>query len=1083
MADKTTEYKEKLKQQLREMFQIDLANELDFGIYRIMNYRKNEIEKFIEEDLIEQVNKSLSNIAEADKEGELQKLSEIKQKVLDSLGGDAFQNETIKDEYADTPLGKEYNNQREIIEQLKVDEETEREIYNHLLTFFSRYYDNADFISKRRFGKEKYVIPYNGEEVMLHWANKDQYYIKTAKHFHRYSFTIPSGSKNLKVSFEVVEAEEEKGNKKAEKERHFWPSDREPELLKGTGKQPDELKLYIEYRELTEKEKEKIKPATKTINQDDLIKVIVSVFKNRIGKEAAYSKLFEEEDGKTSLYKNLRRYVRENKSDYFIHKDLGGFLNRELDFYIKNEVLSLNYEEGDYESYSHSFVKARVIAEIAKKIIEFLAQIENFQKMLWEKKKFVLETGYCITLDRIPDDLYPEIVANNEQRKEWVHLFSIDEIKEDNEKTGYSNPLTIEFLKHHDKLMLDTKHFSKSFTYRLLESIDDFDQQCDGVIIKSENFQALNLLQNHYKEQVKCVYIDPPYNTEKDRNTGKFIYKDSYEHSSWFSMIKDRLTLCDTFQPNDSVGMISIDENEYSHTRILLKQIHGEENILTPFIWKRKAGGGDDSTHIAMENEYVAVYSKSHANLILNRIKHESKSMTAKYNKLENGRRYYLERLDKTSLTYSESMDYGIIAPDGTEVFPPQPNKEKRTTIWRWSQGKVQAEYHQLEFIKDKNDEWRVYTKTWEPDERGVTPRNLLVDADTFGRNRDGTQELSNILGPKEFPNPKPTKYLNHLLFVSTHRKSIVLDYFAGSGTTGHAVINLNREDAGKRKYILVEMAKYFDLVLKPRIQKVVYANQWKDGNPQHLTEYIKTLKKKITDTKKVINDLSGFESQDDYEFEKQRLQRLIEKNEELITQCEKDMNSGNAYGGLSHCFKYLTLEQYEDTLDNIELSEEFDTSKLQFNDYIPKYMIFEESGKSKCLLNTDEMKNPFNYTLRISEDQKTKDVKVDLVETFNYLIGLKVNKLQRKEINGNNYVLVTGTTNVEGRDAVIVWRDVSRLNTEDKIKKDREAILSLIEEFEYDDLYINGSKTNLDRKYYIIEEVMQERMFTGVTQ
>ena len=131
----------------------------------------------------------------------------------------------------------------------------------------------------------------------------------------------------------------------------------------------------------------------------------------------------------------------------------------------------------------------------------------------------MVETSWCITLGCIPEEFYPEIAANEAQREEWVQLFAIDEIKGDLTTPGYSMPLTAEFLKAHPTLVVDTRHFDADFTERLLEAIGDVDEQTDGVLFHSENFQALSLMQARYREQVKCIYIDPPYNTEQRRDS------------------------------------------------------------------------------------------------------------------------------------------------------------------------------------------------------------------------------------------------------------------------------------------------------------------------------------------------------------------------------------------------------------------------------------------------------------------------------------------------------------------------------------------------------------------------------------
>ena len=170
----------------------------------------------------------------------------------------------------------------------------------------------------------------------------------------------------------------------------------------------------------------------------------------------------------SEIEKQINRYTARNTYDYFIHKDLKGFLTRELDFYIKNEVLHLeNMNPEETEKLKEYITKAKVIESIANIIITFLAQLEEFQKGLWLKKKFVVETNYAITLDRVDEKFYSEIINNDEQIEEWIKLFAIDELDD------YSEPLTIGFLKNNPYLMLDTKFFDSTFKEELIGSIDN----------------------------------------------------------------------------------------------------------------------------------------------------------------------------------------------------------------------------------------------------------------------------------------------------------------------------------------------------------------------------------------------------------------------------------------------------------------------------------------------------------------------------------------------------------------------------------------------------------------------------------
>ena len=285
----------------------------------------------------------------------------------------------------------------------------------------------------------------------------------------------------------------------------------------------------------------------------------------------------EKSPKRTLLDKQLSDYTAKNSFDYFIHKDLRGFLRRELDFFIKNEVLQLDDLEAEGETRALSqLARVRAMRGVAHKIIELLAQLENFQKKLWLKKKFVVASDYCVTLDKFTGDaadLLDEVAVNEAQRREWVQLFAIDELG------GYSEPLTRAFLEANPFLVLDTQFYGAAFKDKLLATFDDLDAQTDGLLVKSENFGALNLLQARYKEQVKCIYIDPPYNTGGDG----FAYKDSYRHASWLSMMNDRTKLLHELLTDDGTLYAHIDYEEKERLKLLL----GERfHYVTEIIWR-----------------------------------------------------------------------------------------------------------------------------------------------------------------------------------------------------------------------------------------------------------------------------------------------------------------------------------------------------------------------------------------------------------------------------------------------------------------------------------------------------------------
>lgn len=538
---------------MKTVLMLDQAD-LDFGIYRIMNQKRDQIESYLNNDLRWQVTEAIRENASNDAEAVKKELTQLVA-TLTAAGMNPD----------DAPKVKEL---KERIARCGNSEELENEVYSHLTIFFGRYYDGGDFISQRRYKKDVYAIPYEGEEVKLYWANADQYYIKTAEYFRNYRFAV-DGDKFCE--FTLREATTEQNNNVAQNnmERRFALCEETPvEVIGNT------LHIYFTY-ELYPK-------ATK---QKALIEAAFEVIKDTVPQEfisLLALRPTESDRTRTLLQKHLNTYVARNTFDYFIHKDLGGFLSRELDFYIKNEILVIDdIDARTPDEFLKHLTVIKAIKRVGMKLITILASLENYQKRLWLKKKFVVESNYCITLDRVPEKFYAEIATNDAQREEWMRLFAIDEITSQNTddsfvagKSRYSVPLTVEFLKENPFLVLDTKFFTAEFKNALLASIDHIDEQCDGLLINSENFQALELLQEKYRGCVKCVYIDPPYNTGDD----DFAYKDCLKESSWLTFIENRLQSSRAFYQAGGTFTASIDINEIDHLTELLDKELGRIN-------------------------------------------------------------------------------------------------------------------------------------------------------------------------------------------------------------------------------------------------------------------------------------------------------------------------------------------------------------------------------------------------------------------------------------------------------------------------------------------------------------------------
>ena len=345
-------------------------------------------------------------------------------------------------------------------------------------------------------------------------------------------------------------------------------------------------------------------------------------------------------------------------------------------------------------------------------------------------------------------------------------------------------------------------------------------EKSENLFITGDNLEALKLLQESYLGKIDMIYIDPPYNTGKD-----FVYQDNFKktqkendvsegiideegnrlvkneksngryHSDWLTMMYPRLKLARNLLSDTGAIFVSIDDNEQSNLKLLMDEVFGEDNFISNLIWKSKSGGANDSRFFATDHEYVVVYAKN-TNFFALSLDTNGESSTSYNNEDEKGQ-YSLERLDKQSIQYSESMNYEIVDPEGNKYFPKHIDPTKPNASWRWGKTKVKEKYDELVF-KNGN----VYTKNYKKD--GVVPRSLLID-DRFGRTRTGKTDLTNLFGVKNiFSAPKPPKLLKFLIDIASQKDSIILDFFAGSGSTADAVMQLNKENKeSSRKYIL----------------------------------------------------------------------------------------------------------------------------------------------------------------------------------------------------------------------------------------------------------------------------------------
>jgi len=1069
---------EKLKGLLQELFQLDQPD-LDFGIYRIMHAKSAEVTKFLDEDLLPQVEAAFAQYKTADRS----ELETQYKRAVDQASELGFSRPE------EAPKVKEL---KERLNTVAVDTSAlESEVYDHLYSFFRRYYSEGDFLSKRVYKPGVYAIPYEGEEVKLYWANYDQYYIKTSEYLRDYAFRLrPENAANpMRVHFKLIDATEGEHDNVKEtqgKERKFKLALDNPVSLDA-----GELVIHFTYQQAEEKQKELNTAAETAVLA--LGDPAFALWIQLLGRKYRHADGTESDN--TWLRVHLDRYTARNTFDYFIHKDLKTFLNRELDFYIKNEVMHLDDIESESAPKVEQYLsKIKVIRAIAGKIIDFLAQLEDFQKKLWLKKKFVTQTSWCVRIGIVPKEFYPEIAANEAQWEEWKALHGLEgelfASKGNDLFVSHAVLGTVEFLSAHPTLMIDTRHFGADFTVRLLDALGDIDEQTDGVLVHSENFQALNLMQRRYREKIKCVYIDPPYNTGNDG----FAYKDNYQHSSWMSMIFERIWLSKGYLSEQGALFASIDEAEQPNLRLILDSLFGKDQFVADMVWA--LGRKNDSRLISISHEYIVSYVVKRDLLKQNNVEWRQRKkgleeIYAQYEKLKSKyRNNYGKMTEELKKWYASLPDNhpskahrhyccvderGIFFPDNIswpggggpkyEVLHPKTGKPVAIPSrgWMTSDPEKMKRWIADDLVYFGEDENSVpCIKSYLKEREYQAPYSVF-----YQDGRAATKRLRDITGLENFGYPKDEYIIADLVRMISAEE--VLDYFAGSGTTGHAVINLNREDGGTRKFILVEMADYFDTVLLPRLKKVTFTPEWKDGKPKRLPTA----------------------------EEAQRSPRM---------------------------FKVIRLESYEDTLNNLELRRTPEQEETLFSTeaqgpgnlkehYMLNYMLDVESRGSQSLLNIDAFKDPLSYTLKVKRpgSDESQDTTVDLMETFNWLIGLTVKEMSAPQSfdasferdsegrlklkdrlhptqNGRWWIrAIRGTLPDDNQEALIIWRNLPGSPEEDNLVLDewfKRSDYSTKEKLP-NYIYVNGTN-NLENvrlpdatwKVRLIEEDFQKLMF-----
>jgi len=644
-------------------------------------------------------------------------------------------------------------------EVLKKYEEFKNELFEKLYTFFSRYFSESGsiyFVNTPYYHQIYERIYTDKEDVILFYKTRDLYYIKTDRIFRSLDIKIEENN----FYFDVSKLEYKKANEK----REIIFELNEEETTK------EKIYFYVYYSE-----------KGRTTKIDEILKAL----------KKKGIKINEE-----ILEKAFRTFKQQSEIDYFIHKNAKAFLTEQLKLYIYNYLFK------DIQEWTNERIdQINKFKEVAELIIDFVSKFEDELVKIWNKPRFVFNSNYVITLDRIAKRNGFEIIEKlknhrnwKEQVKEWKELGIIEE----EPKELIENKITgKELKKEYQFLPIDTKYF-KDLELEILSLFDDLDNELDGWLIKSENYQALNTILPKFREKVQTIYIDPPFNKEQDAD---YFYSVKYKDATWATMLENRLRLAKEWLNEKGSIFVRCDYNGNWIVRCLIDEIFGEENFRNEIVVMRiKKQTSEEPRAFSVDYDNLYFYSKQPENkVILNPIKIPKKITEEDLWHSADTQGKYEPKVFFGKLLYPPTLRRGWFSQEKIDDLISK--KELRLVCKNCGYKHYEGVLGDQGCPVCGTDSWRVEYK---------------IKRETFSIIGNLWNDISGYTHRWSFPTENSEAPLKRVIESTSNEGDLVMDFFLGSGTTTAVAHKL------KRKWIGVEMGEHFYTIVLPRMKKVL---------------------------------------------------------------------------------------------------------------------------------------------------------------------------------------------------------------------------------------------------------------------